>query len=327
MKLILCAVLFGAVATEASDPPKSPICGHCNCTNGEKNSFDVYCSGKSGEQDLFSEKNWKSAKNEAYNYNYTSLSFQNGWLPNLTQTFPSLSLISLDLSYNHINSIGKNVFINLTNMRTLILSHNDLENIDPDAFKATDKEGKPVGLNNLKELRLDYNKIHTLDPNMTEYVIEIEILSLANNPLHLSDTDTVLAISKLSNLKELYLQYTNIKTLPDNILHTLMHLQVLDLSGNPIAEMPKTLSQGKNLTRLFMNNTGFVNLTEETGFPLLPKLKELHLCRNQHLQRLEKHSLSGLIQLATLKLSDNIDLVSIDPMAIAKSMNHTVFRQ
>nr|CAH7729695.1 unnamed protein product [Callosobruchus chinensis] len=315
MKLILCAFLLGTIGTEASNATQSPICEHCSC-NYEQDLFNVYCSSQS-EQYLFAATNWNGT------YDYNSLTFQNGVLPNLTQIFPSSNLTSLDLSYNDINSIGAKVFMNLKNMRTLILSHNDLENIDPDTFKVIDEAGKPGVLSNLKELRLDYNKIHILNPNITEHVIDIEILDLSNNPLDLSNKATLLAISTLSNLKELYLQYTYTKTLPDNILHTLMHLQVLDLSGNPISEMPKTLSQAKNLTKLYMNNTGFVNLTEETGFPLLPKLKELHLCRNQHLQRLEKHSLSGLIQLATLKLSDNIDLVSIDAMAIAKAMNHS----
>nr|CAI5828222.1 unnamed protein product [Callosobruchus analis] len=307
--------------TSSATQPNLGFCHEiCKCNNHDQNSFDVYCSGKD-KLELFTESNWKTKENVTYNYN--SLSFQNAVLSNLDKIFPSSNLISLDLSYNDINSIGKNVFMNLKNMRTLVLSHNDLENIDPDTFKGTDEAGKPVSMDNLKELRLDYNKIHTLNPKIMDHIIEIEILDLAANPLDLSENSTLLAISSLSNLKELYLQYTNIKTLPDNILHTLKHLQVLDLSGNPIAVMPKTLSQAKNLTKLYMNNTGFVNLTEETGFPLLPKLKELHLCRNQHLQRLEKHSLSNLIQLAVLKLSDNIDLVSIDPMAIAKDMNHS----
>lgn len=64
-------------------------------------------------------------------------------------------------------------------------------------------------------------------------------------------------------LQELFLQYTQIKTLPDSMLHTPKYLQVLDLSGNPIEKMPKTLEQSHSLTRLYLNDTAFVNLTQD----------------------------------------------------------------
>ncbi|CAH1963122.1 unnamed protein product [Acanthoscelides obtectus] len=320
MKVFLCLILLvQSFISGGSDQP--PFCKSCECqiTNTTTVRRIVSCR-HDVERIIFIESNWKNEKNETFDYDIVS--FQNGVLPNLTNIFPASSLVSLDLSYNDIISIGSNVFMNLKNMTTLILSHNDLEKIDPDVFKGFDKDGKPSPLNNLKELRLGNNKIRSLNPDVTDHITELEILDLSNNPLGPIDNSTLLAISKLSNLKELYLQYTNITSLPDHLLHTLKHLQVLDLSGNPITEMPRTLAQAKNLTKLFMNNTGFVNLTEKNGFPELPKLKELHLCRNEHLQHLGKHSLSGLIQLAVLKLTDNIDLASIDPMAIAKAMDN-----
>nr|CAH7729694.1 unnamed protein product [Callosobruchus chinensis] len=224
MKLILCAFLLGTIGTEASNATQSPICEHCSC-NYEQDLFNVYCSSQS-EQYLFAATNWNGT------YDYNSLTFQNGVLPNLTQIFPSSNLTSLDLSYNDINSIGAKVFMNLKNMRTLILSHNDLENIDPDTFKVIDEAGKPGVLSNLKELRLDYNKIHILNPNITEHVIDIEILDLSNNPLDLSNKATLLAISTLSNLK-LYLGNNKLSYLESDLLARWDNLLHLDINDNP----------------------------------------------------------------------------------------------
>lgn len=47
------------------------------------------------------------------------------------------------------------------------------------------------------------------------------------------------------------------------MLHTPKYLQLLDLSGNPIDQIPATLAQAHSLTNLYLNNTGFVNLTQE----------------------------------------------------------------
>lgn len=48
------------------------------------------------------------------------------------------------------------------------------------------------------------------------------------------------------------------------MLHTPKYLQTLDLSGNPITALPETLGQSQGLINLYLNNTEFVNLTEET---------------------------------------------------------------
>lgn len=60
-----------------------------------------------------------------------------------------------------------------------------------------------------------------------------------------------------------------------------------------------------------------------SGFPELPTIKVLHLCRNQHLSHVMEHSLSGLINLEELHMSDNIALSHIDPLAMAMIRNHT----
>lgn len=47
------------------------------------------------------------------------------------------------------------------------------------------------------------------------------------------------------------------------MLHTPRYLEILDISGNPIEEMPDTLEDVHSLINLYMNNTLFINLTEE----------------------------------------------------------------
>ncbi|CAH1963121.1 unnamed protein product [Acanthoscelides obtectus] len=230
MKVFLCLILLvQSFISGGSDQP--PFCKSCECqiTNTTTVRRIVSCR-HDVERIIFIESNWKNEKNETFDYDIVS--FQNGVLPNLTNIFPASSLVSLDLSYNDIISIGSNVFMNLKNMTTLILSHNDLEKIDPDVFKGFDKDGKPSPLNNLKELRLGNNKIRSLNPDVTDHITELEILDLSNNPLGPIDNSTLLAISKLSNLK-LYLGNNKLSYLESELVARWDALLALDINDNP----------------------------------------------------------------------------------------------
>ncbi|KAJ8971417.1 hypothetical protein NQ317_018152 [Molorchus minor] len=321
--LLLCTLVVSSIISPTlADPNQFPFCKICRCHFTDNSaSADVTCTTNI-QYNIFNDYFWKDQDtNESYAYN--SINFQNNKFINLTYIFPPSNLTYLNLANNAIYGIADSVFQNFQNMDTLILSYNDLEIIHPDAFKGVYLEARLMPLRKLKELRLDHNKLHTLNQDIFEHTTDIEILDLSNNPIVTLDQHTVAAIDSLALLKELYLQYTEISTLPDNMLHTPKFLEVMDLSGNPIKEMPATLKQVHNLRELYMNNTGFENLTEDNGFPEMPTVKVLHLCRNQKLTYVKKHSLSGLLNLEELYLCDNIDLVEIDPLALAMVRNHS----
>ncbi|CAG9815183.1 unnamed protein product [Phaedon cochleariae] len=319
LSLVVLSIAFGS-ALAVTNNSNSPFCKLCICSwNHEGTYTNVSCT-KPIPNYAFENSSWiENDSNKPYEY--TAVSFQNNHFNNLSYVFPRSNLIYFNLAHNDIFRISDSVFRNLQNMVVLILSYNDLEIIHPDAFKGVYMETRYEPLRSLKELRLDHNKLHTLNQDMFEHTTDIEILDLSHNPIEIIDDHTLLAIDSLAFLKELYLQYTELKTLPDNLLHTPKYLKVLDLSGNTrINKIPDTIAQAGNLEKLFLNNTGFINLTQESGFPKLKNLKVLHLCRNQHLSHIEKHSLCNLVNLEELYLCDNIDLTYIDPMALALPM-------
>ncbi|XP_050299695.1 toll-like receptor 9 isoform X2 [Anthonomus grandis grandis] len=235
----------------------------------------------------------------------------------LNFTFPKSDLVYLNLANNDIYTIKDSVFQNLQKLEVLILSHNDLELMSPNALKGVYMPERYEPLKCLKELRLDHNRLHTLNTDLFEHTTDLEILDLSYNPFTVIDYSTVIAIDTLINLKELYLAYTQISTLPELILHTPLNLRVLDLSGNPMDIVPATLKNSHNLTTLFLNDTNFVNLTKANGFPLLPSLKVLYMCHLTNVERIEKEALGGLPNLEELYISDNIKLNYIDGFSLA----------
>ncbi|KAG5876561.1 hypothetical protein JTB14_004213 [Gonioctena quinquepunctata] len=321
LRTLILATTLGFTLAQSNNT-RLPFCRLCKCdTDGDEHA-NVTCTVDIRNY-VFEDSFWFNNKtNNSYDYN--SINFQNNVFINLTYIFPKSNLTHMNLANNAIYGIADKVFQNLQNMVTLILSYNDLEILHPDAFKGIYMEARLMPLQSLRELRLDHNKLHTLNQDLFEHATDIEILDLSHNPIEIIDHHTLLAIDSLANLRELYLQYTEIKTLPENMLHTPKHLKILDLSGNiAFDKIPDTFTQARSLEDLYLNNTGFINLTQENGFPEIPSLKVLHLCRNQHLNHIDKHSLSNLKGLQELRLSDNIDLISIHPMALAQPMNNS----
>ncbi|XP_072381559.1 CD180 antigen-like isoform X1 [Diabrotica undecimpunctata] len=304
-----------------ADSDDFPLCKACGCSfNSNNTEANVTCT-KPNTNQILQHYFWiKNGTNDSIPYNRVVIN--NEKFINFTYVFPSSQLVYLNLAYNSIFNISDSIFKNLQNMQVLILSYNDLEIIHPDTFKGLYLPERLMPLKSLKELRLDHNKIHTLNQDTFEHTTDIQILDLSYNPFEVIDHHTLLAINNLLYLKELYLQNTEITTLPDNMLHTPKYLRILDLSGNHgIEKIPETLYQARSLENLYLNNTGFVNLTEKNGFPDLPSLQVLHLCRNEHLHRLARFALAGLTNLTDLRLCDNIDLTTIDDFAFAKPTN------
>ena len=65
-------------------------------------------------------------------------------------------------------------------------------------------------------------------------------------------------IHYLSKIKQLYLQYNNIKIVPKNILK-LEYLEILELSHNPIIKIPN-FHNIKSISRIYLRNTSLYKL-------------------------------------------------------------------
>lgn len=96
---------------------------------------DIICKTKVSH-DIFAPEFWQTTvDNKTQSFKYHSFNIQNNVFTNLSKEFPPSNLVYLNLANNRIVSITENVFKNLQNMVVLKLSYNDLDNIDPDAFK------------------------------------------------------------------------------------------------------------------------------------------------------------------------------------------------
>lgn len=310
-------LLLTPTALFAAD--KLPLCEEkCTCSYEVNSEQAKVTCVKNVKPLLYNNATWFNlSTNQSYGYLELTLTNQN--FIELNFTFPKSALTYLNLANNDIYQISDNVFQNLQQMKVLILSNNDLTLLSPDAFKGKYLPERYDPLRSLIELRLDHNKLHTLDKDIFEHTSDLEVLDLSYNPLTVIDSHTEIAIDSLANLRELYLQYTNISTLPAYLLHTPAHLAILDLSGNPIDKVPETLSDSHNLTELYLNDTDFVNITKENGFfKDIPTVKVLHLCHVRNLEYIGKEALSGLTNLEELHISDNIRLTALDHFALAK---------
>lgn len=134
MKLFILLVIafVGSTVAESSQLPFCKIC-KCHFASNEEEQADVTCTTNI-IYNIFDDYYWK-ANGTNQSYAYASINFQNNQFGELTYIFPSSNLTYLNLANNDINKIADSVFQNLQNMRTLILSYNDLEILHPDAFK------------------------------------------------------------------------------------------------------------------------------------------------------------------------------------------------
>ena len=102
----------------------------------------------------------------------------------------NISITSLDLGYNSIQLLQRHCYFNISRMTFLLLNHNNLEMIHPEAF---------VLLTNLQVLNISTNYLQNIDIQFT-YLNNLDTLSIKNNPLT-EITSAVFHFSKLQYLE------------------------------------------------------------------------------------------------------------------------------
>lgn len=121
----------------------------------------------------------------------------------------------LDLSDNAIQTIKNNAFKrkNLTKIKRLLLSGNELDKIEPDAFS---------GLNRLTKLDLSRNKLFLLDEAVFRKLRNIRIIDVSNNHMFkLNKTQ----FSGCKNLRIINLSSNRLTLLPEGLFNSLSNLQ------------------------------------------------------------------------------------------------------
>ncbi|XP_059185859.1 lumican [Centropristis striata] len=190
----------------------------------------------------------------------------------------------LFLQGNNITSLSSSFLANATDLRWLILDHNQLQSdkLDQTALQNQTQlcyffanhnhltsvpSALPAGL---KQLRLAHNQISSFSPG---------------------------AFQNLHNLTLLLLQGNRLHTITNGDLKGLVSLSLLDLSGNSFLSVPKHLPP--SVQQLYLSNNSF-SVLDEDSFAGFLNLKYLRLSRcglQSSGVHLEVFNLSSLVEL------------------------------
>ena len=149
----------------------------------------------------------------------------------------------------------------------------------------------------LRRLYLPRNKIRIVFENALAETPHLKTLDLSHNNLDCLPR----AITKQTELKELYLQHNYIALLEAELFENLTQLQVLDISSNFLMILPQKLFNPlRYLESLDLSNNSIILLTKD-NFGSLRRLEELRLSKNK-VRNLSHGWLSGMHNLWVLEM-------------------------
>ncbi len=203
------------------------------------------------------------------------------------------SLKELNLDNNQLTST-LDIFSEIKRMKrlqTLILSRNKIRKLNRFTI-TTSNNNENINDIDLNEFLLDlsFNAINQIDEySFGIYTLGLQpqrILSTLITKLNLNNNELnqfqLSFINQLVNLKELYLDYNKIETLPENLFTNSRYLETLSLKGNSISAIQSEFSFSGlhfNLKRLNLASNKMQSLGKRV-FMQTSKLRELNLERN-----------------------------------------------
>nr|XP_020456124.1 tsukushin isoform X2 [Monopterus albus] len=202
------------------------------------------------------------------------------------------TLVSLDLSSNHITKVSPNAFSKLRYLETLDLSHNNLERLSPSCFS-----GLP-----LADVDLSYNSFQEFDMGIFATKINGEPVrvDLSHNKLMSVSTSFH---GRVSHIQTLTLSANQLSSVPRLAGHPLRYLS---LDGNPITQIKVgDFAQLKGLVYLSISGLQELREVEPYSFKSLQSLQVLDLSNNPKLETLSPAVFSGLDSLQELNLSSS----------------------
>lgn len=244
------------------------------------------------------------------------LSFNNITFLQNNQFHDYFSLTEINISYNQIADLPRNVFSNL-NLSKLCLSHNSLQAIPFQVFKPMQYMHTLDLSHNflvtildhffmlnkyIEVLLLNNNKISKLTSNALADLTELVRLDLSNNQLEVIAKGL---FDRLNNLKYLHLANNPILNLASGTFRGLSNLEQLDISGNKLIHLTFGLLHfSPKLLHLTIDNT-WIEAIHNSELLGVPNLKTLRIRNNTMLKEIEAYVLSDTAQLIDLDISGN----------------------
>lgn len=199
------------------------------------------------------------------------------WPDQLLEKTPRLQV--LHFSKNGLEKSELEKLKELTELRTLSLSHNELTRIPANVFH----------LPQLRVLEIDNNKINTI-PKTIGKITQLDQLNASRNRIRKLPEN----FGALTALSQLLLSENRISKLPESMRECLM-LRRLDLRKNKLSAFPKALDQLPWLSELDLSENKITKLPGQTS--TFKQLTKLELSRNalaefrlqvEHLPRLRE---------------------------------------
>ena len=145
-----------------------------------------------------------------------------------TNAFSQLSQCrSLSLSHNRISEIEPGAFNGLISLTSLSLQNNEISELEPGSFNGLSNVRSPVFLNS--------NRITTLRAGTFQGFVEVEDISMSNNKINSIQDNTFANLTKLIALS---LAENNLESLSAGVFFGLESLNRLYLSGNHLTMLP-----------------------------------------------------------------------------------------
>ncbi|XP_034557854.1 tsukushin isoform X2 [Notolabrus celidotus] len=200
------------------------------------------------------------------------------------------TLVSLDLSSNHITKVSPNALSKLRYLETLDLSSNNLESLSPSCFS-----GLP-----LAEVDLSHNSFQNFNMDVFTTKVNAEPVSvdLSHNQLV---TISMTFHGGVLNIQSLNLSVNRLLSVPKLAG---LPLRYLNLDSNPITHIKEgAFTQMKDLVYLSISGLHELQEIEPYSFKGLQSLQVLDLSHNPKLKTLSPAVFSGLESLQELNLS------------------------
>ncbi|XP_078374468.1 uncharacterized protein LOC144658016 [Oculina patagonica] len=204
------------------------------------------------------------------------------------------SLRTLDLSSNNIQNPTGDEFVPIKQLRLLEFSSNDFKNITTGFFSH---------LKSLTVLYLDSNDIQNLTAGVFSNLANLTRLSLRSNNIQNLHKDVFFNLSRLYDLD---LSSNNIQNFTGDVFSPLKSLTFLNLSSNKIQYLSADqFSMLKGLEKLYLDSNNIHTLAADL-FSYFTTLEELHMESN-NITNINKNAFSSFSTLFLWLSSNNIE--------------------